>query len=647
MRLDVPLKITVRRGEMPFSPVGMAGSVRFQFSAAERKVYRHRKRVRPSVWAERHRVVTAGPLEGARWKNSTAQYLVGIMDASFSPGVQTIIVCAAPQTGKSAAIDTCFAYAMDMDPGPMLHVYPDRPLAKKNNQDRIQPMIQKSPRLAELMTGADDDLATMRIKLINSVLYMGWAGSASSLSNDSIRYLKLDELDKYKETPNRKEAGTEALAEKRTRTFRHNRKIWKASSPTIEAGPIWQALTKEAQVIFEYRVKCPKCGAMQVMLFGERDSAAGIKWPEDERDHALIESRLLAWYSCGSCQARWDDHARDKAVAAGEWFAVNDGRRLFDYLKAEAPQKIGFHVPAWLSRFVSLSECAAAFIKGQGDKTALKDFMNSYKAEPWTDYEQMREEDAILALRDERPEGLVPGGGQVAALVAGVDTQDDGFYYEIRAVGWGLIQETWQIRAGKVNSFEALEKVLFESQYKDAGGTVYPVHLALHDAMGHRTSEVYDFSRRWAGRVVPAKGAQRKTSPLSWAKIDCYPGTNKQIPGGVMLLHTDVTHFKFALASKLQISPTDPGAWHLHSGASEEYARQLCAESVDERGLWICPKGKANHYWDCSVLCLIAAEVLEIKYWQRPEEQPQAPPAEAGTVVNPYTGGRVLFGPGT
>jgi hypothetical protein len=29
-----------------------------------------------------------------------------------------------------------------------------------------------------------------------------------------------------------------------------------------------------------------------------------------------------------------------------------------------------------------------------------------------------------------------------------VDTQDDGFVYEIRAQGWGIAEETWCIREG-------------------------------------------------------------------------------------------------------------------------------------------------------------------------------------------------------
>ena len=59
---------------------------------------------------------------------------------------------------------------------------------------------------------------------------------------------------------------------------------------------------------------------------------------------------------------------------------------------------------------------------------------------------------------------MVPGGGVVACLLAGVDTQDDGFYYEIRAFGFGFERESWGIREGKVPTFEALAQVLWFDQ---------------------------------------------------------------------------------------------------------------------------------------------------------------------------------------
>ncbi|MDY6974381.1 MAG: phage terminase large subunit family protein, partial [Thermodesulfobacteriota bacterium] len=149
-----------------------------RFSQAERVVYRKRSRIPASDWAERHRVITRGPYEGTKWKNVTTPYLKDVLDASFFPSVETIIVCAAPQTGKSAMVDTCIGYAIDRAPGPALYIYPDENTAKENSVDRILPMIRKSPRLRSYLTGAADDEAATRINLQHMQVYMAWASSA-------------------------------------------------------------------------------------------------------------------------------------------------------------------------------------------------------------------------------------------------------------------------------------------------------------------------------------------------------------------------------------------------------------------------------------------------------------------------------------
>jgi phage terminase large subunit GpA-like protein len=630
-------------------PAGMlkklAGQrLRCQLSKVERRIFRKRKPTTCSKWNQDHRVVVGGPLEGSRWKNVTTPYLTGIMDASFFKGVETIIICAGPQTGKSSVADGCLYYTMDRAPGPASSIYPDQNLCRKNSKDRLQKTITKSPKLRSLLTGAEDDLANLRIQLRTMVLYMGWAGSTAALSSDSIRYLKMDELDKWPQFPDKKETSSWALAEARTTTFERNRKIWKLSTPTVESGPIWQALTKEAQVIFEYWVKCPECGQAQCMVFGGKDVSHGIKWPEDERDPETIEAARLAYYVCEHCSATWADFARDKAVRGGQWRAKNDGRELFAYLGAERPKKIGFHIPSWLSRFVSLSKVAAAFLKGQHDKAALKDFCNKHKAEPWLEFETPQKEDVILALRDERPDGLVPGDGQVAAVVAGVDTQDDGFYFVIRAYGYGLTQESWLIAHGYLRSTDAVREVLFSHEYRDASGNTYPVQLACQDAMGHRTREMYDFARLNPGRLQACKGASgRKALPQTFSKIDTYPGSKQMIPGGVTLAHVDVNHYKDQLSGMLMVAPTDPGAFHLHADTTDDYGAQLCAEYVDEgKNLWTCPSGRANHYWDCEVLALAAADMLRVKFWAK--EQPAQPRKKDDNEPNPFTGGQKIFG---
>jgi len=437
-----------------------------------------------------------------------------------------------------------------------------------------------------------------------------------------------DEVDKFPDTAGLREAGPIQLGEKRTRTFRGSRKIFKLSTPTIETGNIWMALN-DAALVCDYHVCCPFCQAVQLMDFDH------IKFPENARDPGEMKSRGLAWYECAHCQARWTDEDRNAAVRAGAWYARGTGLGLEAALAAHHPMSIGFHLPSWISYFVSLSEVAADFLRGLADKTALKDFCNNHSAAPWKAYAVTRQEDTILALADDRPRGRVPSGGQVAALVAGIDTQDNGFWYELRAFGYGLSAESWQVREGFVLTFADLARVLWVDDYRDLDGGAYLTRLAVIDAMGHRTAEVYDFCRQNRGRIVPAKGEQRMQAPTGFTHLEYYPGHQKPIPGGLRLVRINTTYFKNALSSKLMIAPGDPGAWHYHSELTYEWARMMTAEYIDDAGLWQCPSGRANHGWDCSVYALAAADILGVRHWPAPAPRPPA----AGNPFVPPAGG--------
>ncbi len=628
--------------------------VRFRPSRPERSAMRKRKPVPPSVWAERHRVVTNGPMAGSRWSNEVTPYLAGIMDASFLPGVQTIVVCKSPQVGGSTALDTCLGYVADRCPGPALIVYPDRNTARENATDRIQPMFRQSRQLSRLMTGADEDVTAQRIKLRTMLIYMGWAGSIQALGNKTIKYLFLDELDKYENRSSR-EAPPERLAEKRVIAYPLDHKIWKISTPTVERGPIWQALTVEAQAVFVWAARCPDCGRAQVMNFDN------ITWPGGgDADPGEVEASSLARYACVHCGVLWTDYQRNRAVRAGEWVL---GRRdeetghwrsdsfepMADAVARLRAKRIGFHIPAWLSPFVSLSEIAAAFLRSRHDRSALKDFCNGYKAEPWFDYTQDRRQDILARLRDTRPSGTVPGRGEVACLLAVADTQDNGFWFEVRAFGWGPTLPSWSVHSGFVDTKEALEEIFFLSDYRDADGNPYRVYAAGIDAMGHRTVEIYDFCRKHPGRLIPLKGEQRMSQPFAWTQIEHYPGSKRAIPGGLKMLRVNSKIYKDNLAAKLEISPADPGAWLFSSETSDEWINQLCAETIDETtGEWHNPRQRPNHAWDVSYNLLALADLYRVKLWPRPGSGPARNRAGAGKQKparpNPYTGGNQIFG---
>lgn len=604
----------------------------FTFSKGEKKVLRRRKNIPVSQWAERHRVLEMSSIPG-KWKNLFTPYLAGIMDAAGTTGIETVIICKSPQTGGSEAGHNLVGWCIDRSSGPVLYVYPDEITARENAKDRIIPMINASPRLREYLTGMSDDTSSLRINLAHMPIYLGWSGSVSRLGNKPIRTLILDELDKYKNPKN--EATSEALAELRTTTWRNRKHIFKISTPTTENAPIWQALTVEASARFDYWVACPHCGIHQYMQF-ERITWEGKDTEHEPTEEAMLTKRLAA-YPCEHCGTVWDDGDRDRAVRQGEWRARTSGLELMAHIASHKPQKVGFHIPAWLSYFVSLSEVAAAALKYKksGKLEDLKTLQNQYKAEPWKQELVSRSEDAILALCDDRPRGAVPaplpsdaGTERVCCLLAGVDTHGSHFRYSIRAFGFGDTEETWLVACGIAPSFNALNELLWGSTYKDATGREHSIRACMIDAMGNRTKEVYGWAIRNRGRVYPWQGVRSLSQPYTPAPQEYFPdakGNKIRIPGGLNLWRCDTTFFKNDLSHKLSIHPSDPGAFHLHcndGGILEQYAREMCAEVWDDKKLsWENPSDKDNHYWDCEVMALALAYIMNIRHIQPASRQ--------------------------
>ena len=609
---------------------------RIIFSSAEKRIFRKHKKIQGSRWAEMYRYVTMSVMPG-RWKNETTPYLAGIMDASFYPSVRKIIICKAPQVGGTEAVLNCLGYVIDRDPGPALIIYPDELTAKENNQDRIQPMIMSSPRLKSYMTGTDDDVGMLRIKLSHMLIYMAWARSASRLSNKPIRYVIFDETDKYPETAGKRETDPISLGESRQITYQHNSKTWEISTPTIEDGPISTALNKEAQVIFDYYVTCPYCGNHNKMNFNQ------IEWGHEEtpgpdgKCHSLppekIEAEKLAWYICEECKAKWSNYDRDRAIKRGTWRDRINGVEINQYLQINNPAKIGFHIPSIISPFVSLSQIAAADLKGRSDINKKKDYYNKHRAEPWKLFVLSKNEAQILASRCDLAPQTVPESA--IALTCGVDVQKHGFWFVVRA--WTSELSSWLIHYGFLETEEDVDRLIYETSYpvSDSGKTMR-IFRAIIDTGGGKKTEyesmtehTYYWLLKNRGRphidgkgTVAVWGSKGATNPLPGMlklgeSIISTP-SGKKLPAALRLLHVDTHkakdqyHFRLNLAAQEDTRHL-PGAAFLHAKTGADYASHILAEekkmidkNIEE---WVNEHQRPNHLFDADILAAACVEM--------------------------------------
>lgn len=639
---------------------------------AELESARPPERIPRSEWCYRNMSLTERSAIQGPYDISITPYWRWVMDDLFQrPSIEIIIICASAQIGKSFFTYGLQLHAAKEERKSSLLVLADQRTAEKVNETRLQTLIRRSEGLSRL----EKKFTQQELLFINGAgISIAWASSVAGLATFEFPIIILDEIDKEGYTVKSAEADAIALAIERTETF-PDRKIILISTPSIETGNIWKHLEGiynpdtgrnegGSDVIYDYHIPCPHCGQFQPLRWdleraygfsdglyrsidGTMHKLGQVKW---EGGRKATRSQLMkAGYECGECGKMISTSEKNSSVDFGQWVPRWD----VDF----EPTKVGLHLWRAYSKLGNsgdFGKMARDWIAAVNTKEhkKIQGIINSTFAGPFSMSTQDRKESSILSLRDKRARGLVPIEG-VLGLTAGIDTQDNGFYYVVRA--WGELDESWLIKDGFIDDYDALIKIIL-GYFKDSSQNSHIIHMAFQDAMGHRTAEVYE-KLRGISQIKPTKGEQRMSMPYSVSKIDTYPGTNKPILGGLTLYRINVTHYKDKLHAKLGVAPADPGAFHLHAEASEDYARQMVAEYRNDKGFWECPSNRPNHYWDCEVLAMAAADVLGIRHWNNKAitPKPKHPSDDSrpisnihnrihdamrGRSVNPYAGRR-------
>jgi len=601
-----------------------------RWSRAERRAMRKKKVVPPSVFAERYRVLTTSVIPGP-WRNSVAPYLAGIMDAWAQPFIEEVDMCKCPQSGGSEDMHNCCAWASEFAPGPAMYVFPDELMAKDNSEQRVQTMFKASKHLSQNLTGRQDDEARLNIKLRNMLISFAWSSSASRLGNKPVRYAFGDEYDKWAQPVSgrgSKDSDTKAnepsaikLLDARMNTYRAmglNKKFI-ISTPARVKGGIWE-LVETAPAKFDYWVVCPVCNHEQLMHWGSKDSKGGYRLPPDCRDPEKIYAENLATYECAGCAARWDDYTKNQAVARGGWRERTSGLPLMEHLELHKPRRIGFHLPAWMSPFIKLSETAKAFL------TDLKDFTTQHEAKPWVDRVVHSDIEDMLKARTSLPPQTVPR--EAVALTMFIDNQKIEKWFAVRA--WARDLTSWLVHFGRVLSFEELTEFLQAAHYDiDGGGMKGLWRVAIDTGGGGKyedmsmTEECYFWIDKMKGlgmRVAACKGAShavRDGGILSVGKPLQKMPSGKPVPSAMQIISLDTVKLKDMFFANLGLAcKGEPRGAYLHAGDEEYYSRYMRhmraerkVEDADGTISWqqVNPD---NHLLDCECGCLALAHPL-------------------------------------
>lgn len=586
-------------------PARQLEALSFSFTAGERAVFRLRPFTPPSAWAEQNVIIKDGPYKGTRWRNETVPYLPEIIDTWALPWTEETAVCGTAQSAKSSGMYRCIEYAVDRRPGPKMLAMPDDLTLSRISQFKLLPSIKACAAIRPKLVKATQDTFVFED---GSVLYLSSAQSPSQRASISVMDLFLDEEDLYKTIAGQGDPVTDF--KERLTSYAGMSKLFRVCKPIGgEESSIWNALLACVEIRSRATI-CPACGAEQFMRFSQ------IKFM-GVRDPKAMRQDKAARYECEHCKYHWSDYARDMAVRCGSWRPVrwDDKTRVFVPTSAVyRPRSVGFHLPALLSPFVSLSEIAAAFLEAKADPRLWQSFFNNMLAEPHARTALRTSWERVLDARvPTLPPRVVPAAA--VALTAGFDLQKRGLWFVVRA--WADTLESWLVDYGYVPGFDDVFRLCHEVFYPVEGGGEKGIWRAGLDTGGGetddqvwtRTEEAYQWVRaNGLGKIFACKGASHpQLQPVKRTHIDKLPRSGKPLPGGLVLHLVDTDYFKRLIHARLDPDAAQP--MRLHSEADEEYAKQLSAEEL------VMSKGKpvwrklrpANHLLDCEMIAAACA----------------------------------------
>ena len=563
------------------------------------------KRLNAWKWCEENVFIPAqsSPRPG-KYSTELVPYVRTPMECWTDKTTKFVVLNWSAQSTKTTCEIMCLFYDMSNYTGNIIFNMPSQDMAKSKAETTLRPMIEMSPKLKELKPADKNKYKILEMFMKNGAVNFIGGNSATNLASRSAGRIFTDEIDKLKKELV-DEADPLSLLFERTEAY-SNPKIFLTSTPTVPHGHINQWFLKGTQEYFHY--PCPHCKETFTAKWEM------MKWEKDKK-MSLDDRSKTAYLECPHCKKKILNKHKRKMLAQGVWKAEN--------LETNGEIR-SFHFNRIMSPLSSFADMVYKWLQATeraktGDRGELKNFINSALSEVWKDeLGKTATDEQIDALIDkDRPRGIVPK--EVLGLVAGVDTQDNGFYYTVR--GFGKYNTSWLITEGFVETLVELEKILVTGQFGEQGMTVSKVYM---DLQGHRTDEVYRFCRKHLNRVIPTvgKGQRSITREYMFTDADKVPGM-KSI-GGMQRLAFNTTIIKDLLTAKLQLKPNENGCVRIHNDVSVKYKEALKSEYKDEKGDYQHIRKYENHYFDCEVLCFLGARIMGIEYWgNRSDSKPR------------------------
>lgn len=587
-----------------------------ELSAVMSRVLRPRERLMPDEWADRYRVLPSeGNKESGAFRTDRTPYTRGPLRDFADPEVDEITLAFASQTGKTSAVESMLGWVADMDPAPVMYMWPNEDVAARFNTKRFTPSVRESPRLRSLLgSTAAKDLKTLEVNFQSCSFYFVGSGSDAQSRGISIKHIFADDLEAAE------------FDQEKIEDLRQRRNAWpggkfvKISIPGMAMRGIDRELSMSR--VHRYWVPCPHCVQFQPLRWTQ------VKWDGGASTKNADRARATAFYCCEHCGAAIHDHDKGWMVERGVWVAEGqrierqqgsggdgergsgeeaissapmllgssalppehirgltllDGYAIVGVAEKASRRSVGYTLSALYSPWVTFGDLAYGWCR-QGGAPEQK-WINGNLAEAWQPAGDKIDRDAVMKLCLRVPEAKVEGAAAekmarragayrlgeippgVLVITGAIDLQRDRAYAEI--VGWGEhCREAWLLwfataacpHGDDVASFRALEELVgLRLPMDDPLGprSLGASRWVIDSGDGVRTKDVYRFARMHPGRVMACKGRPGDmVLPAKKVALDKYPdGT--PIVGGLTLFEVNTWKYKGQMLGKLKQRPIE------------------------------------------------------------------------------------------
>lgn len=489
----------------------------------------------------------------------------------------------AAQTSKSQAIIAMLCRSADCDPGPALFVQPASDEAVLFGETRIKPTLEDSPKLRYLIPNDKrKNYQTDNYRLPGMNVHLIGAGSPSKMASKPIRFVFMDEVDKYPEDFTR-EGDPVDLIDQRTKTYGDRRKVVITSTPTHERGTITTEFYNGDQRRFY--VTCDSCRSSHVLAF------ENIKF--EHEGLTPCEAASTARYVCPSCGKKFNTREKDSVlVAHGEWRPT---------AKPKIKGCASFHIESIAAPWVTLQSIVEKWLVAKrGGKTKLRAFINSELAQPWIEADEKIHASLVRAREAEYAEGesfpYADDGDR--QRFAGVDVQKSELVLIVREYARGgasgLVYKT-KIQGSSAEQFMRLDKELER----------FNVFLCAIDAR-YRTDDVYNACATYQG-MVPAHGSRPFRDGSIWQQSTVSRNRMRGRDGEIAAILYDQSAVFDNVALGISGDAESP-PWYIYKGAADDvqYSQEITAKTKT-LGNWSADEHVDDHYADAEKLAELCA----------------------------------------